>query len=141
MLKQDQQVWSLAWTSNGKRLISGTYEIWIFDTTTWQQIAALEGHTDWVNAISLSQNERFLASAGYDKTARLWNLDTSLPVGPPLQHEKVLYSAAFSPDGKVLVTGCENTKAYIWDVHAILQKAGLEDLLQPVSNVNSMVLQ
>jgi tricorn protease-like protein len=134
-LKQDEQVWSLAWTSDAQRLISGSYEIRIFDTTTWQQIAVLEGHTDWVNAICLSRNEHFLASASADKTARLWNLDTNLPIGPPLQHEDGLLCAALSPDGKVLVTGCKNGHVYTWDVHAILKKAALEDLLQPLSNV------
>ncbi|KAG1870888.1 hypothetical protein F4604DRAFT_1771274, partial [Suillus subluteus] len=38
-LKHDITVCSLAWTSDGKKLISG-----IFDTATWQQIATLEGH-------------------------------------------------------------------------------------------------
>lgn len=37
--------------------------------------------------------------------------------------------AAFSADGKLLVTGCDDTNAYAWDVHAILKEAGLEDLL------------
>jgi WD40 repeat protein len=139
MLKQDQQVWSLAWTSNGKRLISGSYEIRIFDTTTWQQIAVLDlkGHIGFVKAICLSRNERFLASASVNQTARLWNLDTNLPIGLPLQHEDGVECAALSPDGKVLVTGCRNKNAYTWDVHAILKKAGLEDLLPNIVSINA----
>jgi WD40 repeat protein len=137
-LKHQYPVWSLAWTSDGKKLISGTYNpIRIFDATTWQQIAALEGHTHIVKAISLSRNERFLASASIDKTARLWNLDTNLPIGPPLQHEDNLQCAALSPDGKVLVTGCEDNNAYTWDVHAILKKAGVEDLLPNIVSINA----
>ncbi|KAG2033213.1 hypothetical protein BDR03DRAFT_967968 [Suillus americanus] len=115
-------------------IISGSIPIRIFDTATWQQIAILEGHTGNVNAISLSQNNRLLSSISFDQTARLWNLDTNLPVGP-LQHEGNLGSAALSPDGKVLVTGCQNKNAYIWDVHAILKEYGLEGLLLPIPNV------
>jgi len=128
---------SLAWTPDGKKLvISGSYgPIRIFDTATWQQIAILEGHTRQVSAISLSQNN-LLASVSLDKTARLWNLDANLPVlvGPPLQHKKDLRSAALSSDGKVLVTGCGNNNVYTWDVHAILQKASLEDLPPPIND-------
>ncbi|KAG2748764.1 hypothetical protein P692DRAFT_20833975, partial [Suillus brevipes Sb2] len=104
-------------------------------TATWQQTAVLEGHTFFVFGISLSSNNRLLASASWDQTARLWNLDTNLPVGPPLRHENALRSAALSPDGKVLVTGCENNNAYTWDVHAILKEAGLEDLLPIGPNI------
>ncbi|KAG1799294.1 WD40-repeat-containing domain protein [Suillus plorans] len=136
-LKHSNTVRSLAWTSldgNGK-LISDSYDlIRIYDTATWEQIAILEGHTKHVTAISLSRNNRLLASASYDKTARLWNLDTNLPVGPPLQHENVLWSVALSPDAKVLVTA-EDTTAYTWDVYAILKEVGLEDLLSIGSNI------
>jgi WD40 repeat protein len=114
----------------GKKLISGSLgPIRIFDTATWQQIGVLEGHTDYVIGISLSSDNRLLASASWDRTARLWNLDTNLQVGPPLHHEQSLYSAALSPDGKVLVTACENNNAYAWDVYSILKEAGTEDLL------------
>jgi WD40 repeat protein len=128
-LEHDQPVWSLAWTSDGKKLISSSFPIRIFDTTTWQQIAVLKGHTRAVHSISLSPSERFLASASYDRTARLWNLDTNLPIGPPLQHEGVLECAALSPDGKMLVTGGQSKNAYTWDIHAILEEAGIVNFI------------
>jgi len=129
-IKHDSPVSSLAWTSDQKKLITGSYHlIRIFETATWQQIAILEGHTEAVFSLSLFQNDRLLASASYDKTARLWNLNTNLPVGPPLQHQAAVKSAAISTDGKLLVTGCDDANAYVWDIHTTLKDAGLEELL------------
>lgn len=137
-LEHDQAVFSLAWVSNGKRLISASRgPIRIFDTTTWQQTAILEGHKKVVRAISLSRNDRLLASVSDDKTSRLWSLDTNLPVGPPLQHKHrtPVECAAFSADGELLVTGGENN-VYVWDVLVVLKEAGLKDLLLPIPDVS-----
>jgi WD40 repeat protein len=118
-------------------LIASSYpSIRIFDTATWQQIAILEGHTFTVDCLSLFQNDRLLASGSDDGTARLWNLDTNLQVGPPLQHEHIVCSAAISADGKQLVTGCGDKNAYVWDIHTTLKGAGLEDLLS-IHDVNT----
>jgi hypothetical protein len=52
-IKHDSTVWSLAWTSDQKKLIASSYpSIRIFDTATWQQIAILEGHTFTVDCLS-----------------------------------------------------------------------------------------
>ncbi|KAG2341135.1 WD40 repeat-like protein [Suillus weaverae] len=128
-IKLDRTAWCLAWTWDEKKLIAGLGvggSIRIFDTATWQQIADLEGHT---YSITLFRNDRLLASTSWDKTARLWNLDTNLQVGPPLPHENDVGCAALSADGKLLSTGCADENAYVWDVQAILKTAGLEDLL------------
>ncbi|KIK34546.1 hypothetical protein CY34DRAFT_41571, partial [Suillus luteus UH-Slu-Lm8-n1] len=62
-LKHNWMVRSLAWTSDGKKLISGSLAlIRIFDTATWKQIAVLKD-IHLVTAISLSPNNRFLVSA------------------------------------------------------------------------------
>jgi len=138
-IKHDFIVYSFAWTSDQKKLITGSYtSIRIFDTATWQQIAILEGHTHNILCLSLFQNGRLLASVSDDGTARLWNLDTNLPVGPPLlQHGDSVRSAALSNDGKLLVTSCADKNAYVWDIHTILKDAGLEDLLSiPDVSVN-----
>ena len=136
-IKRDENIWSLAWTSDQKKFITGSHTvITIFDTATWQQIAILEGHTEFVEALSLLHNDRLLASASWDNTARLWNLDTNLPVGPPIQHQGRLYDAAISTDGKQLVTGCGNGDVNVWDIHSTLKDAGLEDLLS-IHDVNT----
>jgi WD40 repeat protein len=47
----------------------------ILNTTVWQLSAILEGDgRDTVSALSLSWNDRLLASASFDNTARLWDL-------------------------------------------------------------------
>jgi WD40 repeat protein len=139
LLKHPNAVSSLAWTSDGNKLITGSRgSIRIFDTTTWQQIAILEGHTDWVSAISLSRRNDLLASASWDQTARLWNIDTSLQVGLPLPHKNELSFVALSPDAKVLVTGCKNGNLYTWDIQEILKETGLGDPLPIGTNIVSV---
>jgi len=130
-IKHEYAVWSLAWTSDENKLISGSGNgsLRIFDTATWHQIGVLDGHNQVVEAIALFRNDRLLASTSWDKTARLWNLDTNLSIGLPLKHEKDVEHAAFSADGKILSTACADENAYIWNIHAILKAAGLENLL------------
>ncbi|KAG1817665.1 WD40-repeat-containing domain protein [Suillus subaureus] len=130
------KVWSVCWSQDGRRvktLISGSFDhsIRTWNTTKWEQIAVLDEHTDPVIAIAISQNNRILTSASSDKTARLWNLDNGQPINcSSLQHAGPVYCVSFSADGKRLATGCCNTKAYTWDVAAILREAGLDDLHQ-----------
>ncbi|KAG1775637.1 hypothetical protein EV702DRAFT_1279780 [Suillus placidus] len=122
----------LAWTKDGKTLVSGSYDdsIRTWDTAKWEQTAVLEGHTHGgLFAIAISPNDRILASASYDKTARLWNLENGQPVSSPLQHAESVDSVSFSENGQLLVTGCRDKNVYSWDVAAILREAGLNDLL------------
>ncbi|OAX35336.1 WD40 repeat-like protein [Rhizopogon vinicolor AM-OR11-026] len=128
----------LAWTSDGKKLISGkrSGSIKIFDTTTWEEIATLKGHRELVTAITLSSNNRLLASASWDNTVRLWDLDKNISVCLPFQHENDVNCAAFSADGTRLVTGCDNNNAYVWNIDDILQVAGLQNLLPDASEAN-----
>ncbi|KAG2054603.1 WD40 repeat-like protein [Suillus hirtellus] len=121
----------LAWTKDGKTLISGSsdHSIRTWNTKTWKQSALLEAHTHWVFAIAISPNERILASASGDRTVLLWNLDNGQLIGPPLRHAEPAYSVSFSEDGKLLATGCRDKNAYTWDVVAIVKEVGLDDLL------------
>jgi WD40 repeat protein len=121
----------LAWTKNGKTLISASVDssIRTWNTTKWKQTAVLDEHTGVVRVIAISPNDCILASASDDKTARLWNLENGQPIASPLQHADEVNCVSFSAGGERLATGCDDEHAYIWDVAAILREAGLEDLL------------
>jgi WD40 repeat protein len=121
----------LAWTTDGKTLISGSHDCSIrtWNTTTWQQIALLTGHTDYVLGIAISPNGRILASASWDDTARLWNLENGQPISLPLEHGDEVVCTSFSTDSKLLATGCRKGNAYTWDISAIVKEAGLGEHL------------
>lgn len=128
------EVLCLAWSLDVNTLISGSLNyhndsIRKFDTATGTQTAVLEGHRHLVKALSLSPNNRILASASSDKTTRLWNIETNQPIGPPLLHEDAVRSASFSPDGKLLATVCDDHQICTWDVAAIVREAGFGKLL------------
>ncbi|KAG2054600.1 WD40 repeat-like protein [Suillus hirtellus] len=131
----------LAWTNDGKTLISGSSDnsIRTWNTKTWKQTALLEAHTSWVWAIAISPNDRILASASYDDTVLLWNLDNGQLISSPLQHSYFVYCVSFSMDGKLLATGCLDTNTYKWDVAGIVREAGLDDLLSdPKTNKSAL---
>jgi WD40 repeat protein len=100
----------------------------------------LEGHTSYVFDIEISPNGRILASTSVD-TARLWNLENSQPISSPLHHADYVRCVSFSADGKLLATGCWDKNAYIWDVSAILQQAGLDDLLLDQPNKSLLAVR
>ena len=57
--------------------VDKTIKIWNFeDKSTF----ALRGHDDWVNAVKVDSASRTVFSASDDFTARLWDLDTRLPI-------------------------------------------------------------
>lgn len=68
----------------------------------------LEGHTEPVAALALSPDGRFLASAAWDGTARVWDLATG--AARVLEgHQGNVNAVAFRPDGIVATAGFDGT--------------------------------
>jgi WD40 repeat protein len=55
--------------------IANDQEIWLWDTTSWQVIKRLTGHTDLVQDIVFTPDGRKILSASRDGTVRVWSLE------------------------------------------------------------------
>jgi WD40 repeat protein len=71
-----------------------------------------------IAATELSPDGRYLAVSGFQRAqiVRLFDVSTGLPVGPVLEHKNTVFGAAFSPDGRMLVTGSTDNTLRLWAV-------------------------
>jgi WD40 repeat protein/serine/threonine protein kinase len=71
-------------------------------------------HRERVMMAGFSPEARFVLTAGWDKTARVWEAATGQPLAT-FQHDGALVSARYSPDGRRIVTASDDGTARIWD--------------------------
>jgi hypothetical protein len=79
-----------------------------------KKLQTLAGHTNTIISAGWSPDSRYVATASYDKTARVWEVATGRLVGQPMQHLSWLAHLEFSPDGQLLATACRDGTARLW---------------------------
>ena len=77
--------------------------------------ATLEGHTDNIWSVAFRPNGLMLASASWDQTVRLWNVNTGRLLHTLRGHTDAVNSVAFSPDGKTLVSASWDGTIRLWN--------------------------
>lgn len=78
---------------------------------------SLIGHTDFVTNVSISPNGRYVGTAGYDSTARVWNSDSGELIWRFNVKGRV-FSTFFSPDGENFAAADETGTVTLWDLKA-----------------------
>ena len=79
--------------------------IWIYDTTTYQEVGFFAGHMGDVTCIAFSPDGKTLASGSVYNIVRLWDMETGRYKRTLKGHRDAIYSVAFSPDGSTVAGG------------------------------------
>lgn len=74
-------------------------------------------HEKDINSIDISPNDEFFATASYDKTAKIWDLDTGETVGILKGHKRGLWDIKFCKYDKLLVTGSGDKTLKLWSLN------------------------
>ncbi|MDY6785834.1 MAG: AAA-like domain-containing protein [Cyanobacteriota bacterium] len=81
-------------------------------------LATLVGHKEPILAVSISPNNRAIASASADGTARLWQRDGTLLA--ILKHPGTVTSVSFSFDSQILATASTDNQVRLWHLDGTL---------------------
>ncbi|NWJ98529.1 MAG: protein kinase, partial [Chloroflexi bacterium] len=76
----------------------------------------LTGHSYAVWTVAFSPDGKYLASGSYDKTVKLWDVNTAKELYTFKGHSDSITSVAFSPDGKYLASASQDKTIKVWDV-------------------------
>jgi WD40 repeat protein len=113
-------LFDVVFSPDGKRLasagIDGRIQLW--DVATGRPLGApLVGHGNReVNDLDFSRDGNYLASAGADHAAVIWDVASHSPIARLEEKGHILFSVAFSPDGKSLAAGLDDGQIILWDL-------------------------
>lgn len=103
-----------------RRLYSVDYHGGLFCWDYTQEASPLlwkkaEAHLSWARKIAISPDGSYLATGGNDCTVKVWTADGQ-PVAVLSGHEGYIFSLAFYPDGKSLVSGDQVGSVRQWEI-------------------------
>ncbi|MBI3899591.1 MAG: serine/threonine protein kinase [Gammaproteobacteria bacterium] len=93
----------------------------------------LTGHGDWIQAVAFAPIGRRLATAGNDRTIRIWEADTGSLV-TTLKQTYAANAIAYSADGKTLAAASVDGVVRLWDVRTAKLRA-LEGIGYPLFSI------
>jgi WD40 repeat protein/serine/threonine protein kinase len=149
-------VLSVRFSNDGRRLVSGSQDksARVWDVATGEQLQVLKGHSWWVWSADFSPDGNRIVTAGQDGKAIVWAVSsrpsafrqgqaqTSLtdgrqPTADSQQyiqsteftgHDGAVFSARFSPDGKLVASGGYDKLVMVWN----------PDEVQPIDIANRL---
>jgi WD40 repeat protein len=91
--------------------------VWLLDANTGESNETpLIGHTEGISSLDFNRDGSILASGSYDRTIRLWNVDTGDLRKTLEGHTDGVQHVAFSPTGLILASASDDGTIQLWDI-------------------------
>jgi eukaryotic-like serine/threonine-protein kinase len=131
-LHADGPVTAIAYSPDGETLVTGSVRgaVQIWNPANGQQHGPILRQSGQIRVIAFSPDGECVAAGGAvvevdperrvshlsGGEVRLWRTASGQQLGGPLPHSMPVWSLAFTPNGRILLTGCENGTAHFFVV-------------------------
>jgi WD40 repeat protein len=107
-----------SFSPSGRLLLGGTNfnRVQVWSRSGQDLLRAPILHAAQIWRVAANNTETRIVTASADKNALIFDLETGRSISPPLSHHEGVSDAAFSPDGKHVLTGSWDGTARLWDV-------------------------
>lgn len=120
------RVTALAFAGNGTRLAVASSRTGVAGDVTIYALAnaavpsgperTLAAHKDSILDMKFSPSHKLLATTGYDRLIKLWDVETGKELRTLKDHSDAVYGLAFSPDGLLLASAGADRAVKVWDL-------------------------
>lgn len=101
------------------KVISHFILLYILPLSLFSQNPSFElsmGHTENINSLDFSPDNKYLISSSSDKTIKLWELETGRVLRTFTGHKGEVRAAIFNKTMKSVISGDKSGKLIIWDI-------------------------
>ncbi|AGO12097.1 AaceriAEL269Cp [[Ashbya] aceris (nom. inval.)] len=131
------KVGGLDWHPDGNHLLSGgadnLVKLWNMSNNSFEE---LRGHVGRVSRVKTHPSGRLAASASFDLTWILWDLERKVELQLQEGHSKPVYTIAFQTDGALLASAGLDAVCAIWDLRSGEPIMKLEGHANAISGVD-----
>ncbi|KAI8579143.1 hypothetical protein K450DRAFT_242969 [Umbelopsis ramanniana AG] len=114
------RIWDVSSTKLGDYVASasgdGTVKVWDLKSSKANCVSTLAGHGGDVYSVQYHQSETNLVTGGYDKTIRLFDVNTGAVVKSFQGHQLAVSKTIFNPLGNLIISGSKDNTIKFWDI-------------------------
>lgn len=110
-----KEVGFVAFSPDGKSLVTQSANTIYLWNKKGQFLKTLHKDTQIIASVAFSPDSKLLATGGWDKTVKLWDVSSGTNL-KTFSHTSFVGAVGFSPDSKVLISGDWDGQIKMWEV-------------------------
>ena len=115
-------------TADGKYVIGGDYAgtVLLADAASGRVVERIPAHTDKIHVVAVSSDPALFATAGNDRTVRVWRIGQREPVKTSAPFSSSLHALGWSPDLRTIAVGQRSGKIAMLDAASLEPRFEIE---------------